>query len=202
MPGGGAEIFAERVRRQICDHKTSGERWIEIARTVHRLGLRSNCTMLYGHIESAEERVDHLVRLRALQDETGGFQCFIPLAFHPAHTRLDHLAPTTGKLDLQTVALSRLVLDNIPHVKAYWIMLGAKAAQVALHFGADDLDGTVVDERITLAAGGEAGAGMARRDLEHLIREARRVPVERTTLYQPVTPPKGAAAELPVPQTV
>jgi len=201
-PGGGAEIFAERVRKQICDHKTSGERWIEIARTVHRLGLKSNCTMLYGHIESAEERVDHLVRLRALQDETGGFQCFIPLAFHPAHTRLDHLAPTTGKLDLQTVALSRLMLDNIPHVKAYWIMLGAKAAQVALHFGADDLDGTVVDERITLAAGGEAGAGMARRDLEHLIREARRVPVERTTLYEPVAPTTSATAEPPVPQTV
>ena len=201
-PGGGAEIFAERVRKQICDHKTSGERWIEIARTVHRLGLKSNCTMLYGHIESAEERVDHMLRLRALQDETGGFQCFIPLAFHPAHTRLDHLAPTTGKLDLQTVALSRLMLDNIPHVKAYWIMLGAKAAQVALHFGADDLDGTVVDERITLAAGGEAGAGMARRDLEHLIREARRVPVERTTLYEPVATTTSATAEPPVPQTV
>jgi aminodeoxyfutalosine synthase len=186
-PGGGAEIFAPRVREVICDHKTSGERWLEIARTVHALGLKSNCTMLYGHIETAEERVDHLVRLRELQDATGGFQCFIPLAFHPAHTRLDHLSPTTGKLDLQTVALSRLMLDNIPHIKAYWIMLGAKGAQVALHFGADDLDGTVVDERITLAAGGQAGAGMARRHLEHLIREARRVPVERDTLYHPVS---------------
>ena len=186
-PGGGAEIFAPRVRGVICDHKTSGERWLEIARTVHSLGLKSNCTMLYGHIETPEERVDHLVRLRELQDETGGFQCFIPLAFHPANTRLDHLPPTTGKLDLQTVALSRLMLDNVPHVKAYWIMLGAKGAQVALHFGADDLDGTVVDERITLAAGGRAGAGMARRDLEHLIREARRAPVERDTLYRPVT---------------
>ena len=190
-PGGGAEIFAERVRAQICDHKTSGERWLEIARTVHRLGLRSNCTMLYGHIETPEERVDHLIRLRELQDSTGGFQCFIPLAFHPANTRLDHLAPTTGKLDLQTIALSRLMLDNIPHVKAYWIMLGAKTAQVALHFGADDLDGTVVDERITRAAGGEAGAGMARRELEHLIGEAQRVPVERDTLYRELpTPPE------------
>ncbi|MGD1147000.1 MAG: aminofutalosine synthase MqnE [Thermoanaerobaculaceae bacterium] len=186
-PGGGAEIFAERVRAQICDHKTSGERWIEIARTVHRLGLKSNCTMLYGHIETPEERVDHLVRLRELQDSTGGFQCFIPLAFHPANTRLDHLAPTTGRLDLQTIALSRLMLDNVPHVKAYWIMLGAKTAQVALHFGADDLDGTVVDERITLAAGGDAGAGMSRSELEHLIREAQRVPVERDTLYREVT---------------
>ena len=201
-PGGGAEIFAERVRKEICDHKTSGERWVEIARTVHRLGIKSNCTMLYGHIETAEERVDHLVRLRELQDETGGFQCFIPLAFHPAHTRLDHLSPTTGKLDLQTVALSRLMLDNIPHVKAYWIMLGAKAAQVALHFGADDLDGTVVDERITLAAGGQAGAGIARRDLEHLIREARRTPVERNTLYEPVPQPLPQDAPEPIHSTV
>ena len=183
-PGGGAEIFAERVRAVICDHKTSGERWLEIARTVHRLGVASNCTMLYGHIETPEERVDHLVRLRALQDSTGGFQCFIPLAFHPANTRLDHIAPSTGRLDLQTVAVSRLMLDNIPHIKAYWIMLGKKTAQVALHFGADDLDGTVVDERITLAAGGRAGAGMSRAELEHLIREARRVPVERDTLYR------------------
>ncbi len=186
-PGGGAEIFAERVRAVICDHKTSGERWLEIARTVHRLGIVTNCTMLYGHIETPEERVDHLLRLRELQDSTGGFQCFIPLAFHPANTRLAHVAPSTGRLDLQTVALSRLLLDNILHVKAYWIMLGKKTAQVALHFGADDLDGTVVDERITLAAGGRAGAGMPRAELEHLIREARRVPVERDTLYRPVT---------------
>ena len=193
-PGGGAEIFAERVREVICDHKTSGARWLEIARTVHRLGIKSNCTMLYGHIETAEERVDHLVRLRELQDATGGFQCFIPLAFHPAHTRLDHVAPSTGRLDLQTIALSRLMLDNIPHVKAYWIMLGAKAAQIALHFGADDLDGTVVDERITRAAGGEAGAGMARAELEHLIREAGRVAVERDTLYHPVAHSAPAAA--------
>ena len=195
-PGGGAEIFAKRVRAVICDHKTSGDRWLEIARLVHRFGLKSNCTMLYGHIENAEERVDHLLRLRALQDDTGGFQCFIPLAFHPANTRLSHISPTSGTLDLQTIATARLLLDNIPHVKAYWIMLGAKTAQVAQHFGADDLDGTVVDERITLAAGGEAGKGMTRRALEHLIREAGRVPVERDTLYRSLaTPaPAGAAA--------
>jgi aminodeoxyfutalosine synthase len=196
-PGGGAEIFAERVRSVICDHKTSGERWLEIARTVHSLGVASNCTMLYGHIETPEERVDHLVRLRELQDSTGGFSCFIPLAFHPANTRLAHLPPSTGRLDLQTVALSRLMLDNVPHIKAYWIMLGKKTAQVALHFGADDLDGTVVDERITLAAGGRAGAGMSRGELEHLIREARRVPVERDTLYRSfsrVEPERRAAA--------
>lgn len=186
-PGGGAEIFAPRVRELICDHKTDGGRWLEVARTVHRAGLRSNCTMLYGHVETPEERVDHLLALRALQDETGGFQCFIPLAFHPANTALDHLPPTGGRLDLQTVALSRLVLDNVPHVKAYWIMLGAKVAQVAQHFGANDLDGTVVDERITWAAGGTAGRGMPRTRLERLIREAGRTPVLRDTLYRPLT---------------
>ena len=196
-PGGGAEIFAERVRAVICDHKTSGDRWLELARAVHAFGLKSNCTMLYGHIETPEERVDHLVRLRELQDATGGFQCFIPLAFHPANTRLSHIAPTSGTLDLQTVATARLLLDNIPHVKAYWIMLGAKTAQVAQHFGADDLDGTVVDERITLAAGGEAGKGMTRRALEHLIREAGRVPIERDTLYRAVAPAAPTSAPAP-----
>ena len=182
-PGGGAEIFAPRVREQICDHKTDGDRWLEVSRIVHRAGLRSNCTMLYGHVETCEERVDHLLALRQLQDETGGFQCFIPLAFHPANTELERLHPTGGRLDLQTVALARLLLDNVPHIKAYWIMLGAKAAQVAQHFGANDLDGTIVDERITLAAGGTAGTGMSRHRLEHLIREAGRVPTLRDTLY-------------------
>ena len=185
-PGGGAEIFASRVRRQICDHKTDGTRWLEVARTVHQAGIRSNCTMLYGHVETPEERVDHLLALRELQDETGGFQCFIPLAFHPDNTQLTHLPPTSGRLDLQTVALSRLVLDNVPHIKAYWVMLGEKTAQVAQHFGADDLDGTVVDERITRAAGGVAGAGLSRTRLEHLIREAGRQPVLRDTLYRPL----------------
>ncbi|MFV2073893.1 MAG: aminofutalosine synthase MqnE [Thermoanaerobaculales bacterium] len=185
-PGGGAEIFAPRVRDIICDHKTDGERWLELARTVHRSGLPSNCTMLYGHVETAAERVDHLLALRELQDETGGFQCLIPLAFHPENTALDHLPPTGGRLDLQTLAVSRLVLDNVSHLKAYWIMLGEKVAQVALHFGADDLDGTIVDERITRAAGGTAGAGMSRHRLESLIREARRQPVLRDTLYRPL----------------
>jgi aminodeoxyfutalosine synthase len=188
-PGGGAEIFAERVRSQICDHKTDGERWLAIAREVHNAGLRSNCTMLYGHVETAEERVDHLLALRELQDETGGFQCMIPLAFHPENTELDHLPPTGGRLDVQTIATTRLVLDNVPHLKAYWIMLGEKIAQVALHFGANDLDGTVVDERITRAAGGTAGTGLERQRLEHLIREAGRVPVLRDTLYRPLEPP-------------
>ncbi|GBC79461.1 Aminodeoxyfutalosine synthase [bacterium HR09] len=147
--------------------------------------------MLYGHVERPEHRVDHLIKLRELQDQTGGFQCFIPLAFHPANTRLSHLPGPTGKLDLQTVALARLMLDNIPHIKAYWIMLGHKTAQVALHFGANDLDGTVVDERITYAAGGQAGKGMPRAELERLIREARRIPVERDTLYRPRVPMAG-----------
>jgi len=196
-PGGGAEIFAERVRRQICDHKTDGDRWLEVARTVHRAGVPTNCTMLYGHIERPEERVDHLIALRELQDDTGGFACMIPLAFHPANTRLDHLPPTGGRLDLQTIALARLVLDNVPHIKAYWIMLGQKVAQIALAFGADDLDGTIVDERITRAAGGRAGAGIRRDRLEHLIREARRTPVLRDTLYRPIElAPSSAAAEL------
>jgi aminodeoxyfutalosine synthase len=185
-PGGGAEIFAERVRDEICDHKTDGRRWLEIARKVHESGVPSNCTMLYGHVETAAERVDHLIALRGLQDETNGFQCLIPLAFHPDNTALDHLPSTGGRLDLQTLAMSRLVLDNVPHLKAYWIMLGQKIAQVALHFGANDLDGTIVDERITRAAGGTAGAGMERRQLERLITEAGRVPVLRDTLYRPI----------------
>jgi len=184
-PGGGAEIFASRAREIICNHKVSGDRWLEVARTVHNHGLVTNCTMLYGHVETPEERVDHLLALRELQDETGGFQCFIPLAFHPENTQLSHLPPTGGILDLQTIALSRLVLDNIPHIKAYWVMLGEKIAQVAQLFGADDMDGTIVDERITWAAGGTAGKGMSRRRLEHLIREAGRVPLERDTLYNP-----------------
>ena len=185
-PGGGAEIFAERVRDQICDHKTDGARWLDIARKVHAAGIKSNCTMLYGHVETAEERVEHLIALRELQDETGGFQCLIPLAFHPDNTALDYLPPTGGRLDLQTLAVSRLVLDNVPHLKAYWIMLGEKIAQVALHFGANDLDGTILDERITHAAGGTAGTSMVRRRLERLITEAGRVPVLRDTLYRPI----------------
>jgi aminodeoxyfutalosine synthase len=198
-PGGGAEIFAARVRNQICDHKTDGHRWLEIAREVHNAGIRSNCTMLYGHVETPEERVDHLLALRELQDETGGFQCMIPLAFHPENTELDHLPPTGGRLDVQTIATTRLVLDNIPHIKAYWIMLGEKIAQIALHFGANDLDGTVVDERITIAAGGTAGAGLERQRLEFLIREAGREPVLRDTLYRPLD---GVAAGLSPPDPV
>jgi aminodeoxyfutalosine synthase len=187
LPGGGAEIFNERVRRVICDHKIDGQQWLDTARTAHKIGLKSNATMLYGHIENEEDRTDHLIRLRELQDETHGFQTFIPLAFHPANTPLSHLFTTTGFMDLKQIAISRLVLDNFPHIKAYWQMLGAKIAQIALRFGADDIDGTVIEEKIYHDAGATTPQGMRRSDLERLIREAGREPVERDTMYRPVT---------------
>ena len=187
LPGGGAEIFAERVRAIICDHKIDGSHWLETARIAHELGLRSNATMLYGHVENEEDRVDHLLKLRALQDETSGFQTFIPLAFHPDNTPLQHLPKTTGMLDIKNIAISRLVLDNFAHIKAYWQMMTPKIAQIALRFGADDIDGTVIEEKIYHDAGATTPQGMRRQELERLIREAGRVPVERDTLYRPVT---------------
>lgn len=186
MPGGGAEIFADRVRHIICDHKIDGNEWLETARIVHQLGMRSNATMLYGHVENDEDRVDHLLRLRALQDETGGFQTFIPLAFHPDNTALDHLPRTSGMTDLRQIAVGRLMLDNFDHIKAYWQMMTAKIAQIALRFGADDIDGTVVEEKIYHDAGAETPQGMRRADLVRLITEAGRVPLERDTLYRSV----------------
>ena len=186
MPGGGAEIFSERVRRIICDHKIDGEEWLAVARTAHKLGIRSNCTMLYGHIETEEDRVDHLLRLRALQDETGGFVTFIPLAFHPDNTALRHLPKTTGFADLKNIAVSRLLLDNIPHVKAYWVMMTPRVAQIAQRFGADDIDGTIVEERIYHDAGATTRQALRRSELVELIRKAGRQPVERDTLYRPV----------------
>ena len=187
LPGGGAEIFTERVRHIICDHKIDGGQWLETARLAHRIGLKSNATMLYGHIERDEDRVDHLLKLRSLQDETGGFQTFIPLAFHPANTPLQHLPTTTGFLDIKNIAVARLVLDNFPHIKAYWQMMTPKIAQIAQRFGADDLDGTVVEEKIYHDAGATTPQGLRRKELERLITEAGRVPVERDTLYRPVT---------------
>jgi aminodeoxyfutalosine synthase len=186
LPGGGAEIFADRIRHIICDHKIDGDQWLETARLAHQLGLRSNATMLYGHIESDEDRVDHLLKLRALQDETGGFQTFIPLAFHPANTALQHLPTTTGLNDIRQIAVSRLVLDNFAHIKAYWQMLTPKIAQVALRFGADDLDGTVIEEKIYHDAGAATPQGLRREELMRLIRQAGREPIERDTLYRPV----------------
>jgi aminodeoxyfutalosine synthase len=187
LPGGGAEIFNERVRRVICDHKIDGDQWLDTARTAHKIGLKSNATMLYGHIENEEDRADHLVRLRNLQDETHGFQTFIPLAFHPANTPLQHLFTTTGILDLKQIAVARLVLDNFPHIKAYWQMMSPKIAQIALRFGADDIDGTVIEEKIYHDAGATTPQGMRRSELERLIREAGREPRERDTMYRPVT---------------
>ncbi len=186
LPGGGAEIFSERVRRIICDHKIDGNEWLTVARTAHQLGLRSNCTMLYGHLETDEDRVDHFVKLRELQDETGGFQTFIPLAFHPDNTALAHISPTTGFSDLRNIAVSRLMLDNIAHIKAYWIMMTPRIAQIALRFGSDDLDGTVVEEKIYHDAGATTSQSMRRGELLRLIREAGREPMERDTLYRPV----------------
>jgi aminodeoxyfutalosine synthase len=186
MPGGGAEIFADRVRHIICDHKIDGGEWLDIARIAHEIGLKSNATMLYGHVENDEDRVDHLMRLRALQDETHGFQTFIPLAFHPDNTALRHLPWTTGLTDIKSIAVGRLVLDNFPHIKAYWQMMTPKIAQIALRFGADDLDGTVVEEKIYHDAGATTPQGMRRQDLVRLIREAGREPIERDTLYRPV----------------
>ncbi len=201
-PGGGAEIFHPRVRKVICDHKISGEMWLRIARTAHELGLHSNATMLYGHIETEEERVDHLLKLRALQDETRGFVCFIPLAFHPANTALSHLPSTTGMLDLKNIAISRLLLDNFPHIKAYWIMLTPPIAQVALRFGADDIDGTVVEEKIYHDAGAQTPQSLRRSQLLRLIREAGREPVERDTLYRAVTRTPGGEPRIDATLTV
>jgi aminodeoxyfutalosine synthase len=201
LPGGGAEIFHPRVRRIICDHKVSGQMWLQIARTAHELGMRSNATMLYGHVETHEERVDHLLRLRETQDKTHGFQTFIPLAFHPANTPLAHLPGPTGLDDLKTIAVARLLLDNFDHIKAYWIMLTPRIAQVALRFGADDLDGTVVEEKIYHDAGATTPEFMSRGDLERLIRAAGRVPVERDTLYNRVDRSGPVPVSKPMPPT-
>jgi aminodeoxyfutalosine synthase len=186
LPGGGAEIFHPDVRSVLCEHKADGEEWIKVHRTAHRLGIRSNATMLYGSIENPEHRMDHLLKLRALQDETGGFQTFIPLAFHPENNRLSHLPKPSGLMDLKMMAIGRLMLDNFPHVKAYWVMLGIKTAQVALSYGADDIDGTVVHEIIYHDAGSDSPQEMTVADLRKLIEEAGRVPVERDTLYNRV----------------
>ena len=183
LPGGGAEIFAERVRRKICKDKADAEQWLDVHRTAHRLGLRSNCTMLYGTIETLDERVDHMLRLRALQAETGGFQTFIPLAFHHEGNDFARLPEPTGVDNLRTYAVARLMLPNIPHIKAYWIMIGVKIAQVSLSFGVDDLDGTVQEEKIYHMAGADTPQAMTRADLVRLIREAGRTAVERDTLY-------------------
>lgn len=187
LPGGGAEIFADRVRRILCPDKLPGDDWLRIHGEAHEVGLKTNATMLYGHVETDEERVDHLRRLREQQDRTGGFQAFIPLLFHPEHTGVQRTRHPDGCDDLKNVAVPRLFLDNFPHVKSFWIMLGLKVAQVSLHFGADDLDGTVGEERITHEAGATTPQSITREDLIALIREAGRVPVERDTVYNVIS---------------
>ncbi|HUT84995.1 MAG TPA: aminofutalosine synthase MqnE [Thermodesulfobacteriota bacterium] len=184
MPGGGAEIFSPRIRAELCPKKASGEEWIEVMKTAHELGIKSNATMLFGHIETDEEMIDHLLQLRQLQDDTSGFQSFIPLPFHPRHTALSHLSPPSAWEALRVLALSRLVLDNFSHIKAFWIMLGLKVAQLSLEFGVDDLDGTVVEERIVHAAGASTEKGITKERLIEIIRQAGKVPVERDTLYR------------------
>jgi aminodeoxyfutalosine synthase len=186
LPGGGAEIFHPEVRDKICEHKADADAWIRIHREAHELGLRSNATMLYGHIEEPRHRIDHLLRLRELQDQTGGFQTFIPLAFHPENTGLAHIQKASGLMDLRMMAIGRLMLDNFAHVKAYWVMLGIQTAQLALGFGADDIDGTVVHEKIYHDAGSDSPQEVTVAELRRLIEEAGRIPVERDTLYHEV----------------
>ena len=186
MPGGGAEIFNKRVRKKVCPEKIDGKRWLEVMATAHRVGIRTNATMLYGHVESFEHRVDHMLKLRNLQDKTEGFQAFIPLAFHPLNTTIEGARYTSGIDDLKTIAISRLFLDNFSHIKAYWVMLGEKIAQLALLFGADDLDGTIIEEKITRSAGALSANALTRNELIHLIQKAGKVPVERDSFYRPV----------------
>ncbi len=184
MPGGGAEVASDRIRRALCPDKISMIRWLDIHQAAHRMGIPTNATMLYGHIETEEEIIQHLQLLREAQDKTGGFQAFVPLAYHPQGNRLGGRGPS-GLRSLRIMAISRLMLDNVPHMKAYWVMLGTRLAQVALCFGADDLDGTVVDERITHMAGATSPRELTVREIRAFIEETGRIPVERTSLYEP-----------------
>ena len=186
MPGGGAEIFNTKVRNKICPEKINGRRWLKVMETAHAVGIKTNATMLYGHLENYKHRVEHMIKLRDLQDRTGGFQAFIPLAFHPMNTTIEGAKYTSGIDDLKTIAISRLMLDNFSHIKAYWVMLGEKIAQIALEFGADDLDGTIIEEKITRSAGSLSANAMTRDDLVNLIEKAGKLPVERDSFYNPV----------------
>ena len=183
LPGGGAEIFSPRIRQSLCPDKLDAKGWLDVMRQAHEMGIRTNATMLYGHIETVRERLEHMAALRELQDTTGGFVCFIPLAFQPANNDLSYLPPTTGVDDLKTIAVSRLMLDNIAHIKAYWVMLSVKLAQTALYYGADDFDGTVVEEKIGHMAGAESQQGLTRREIERIIRDGGFEPVERDSLF-------------------
>jgi len=186
MPGGGAEVLSRRIHDRLYRRKINGSRWLKIQKIAHECGLKTNATLLYGHIETPEERVAHLLQLRSLQDQTGGFNAFIPLAFHSAHTQLATLPETVAFDDLKTIATARLLLDNIDHIKAYWVMIGESLAQVALSFGADDLDGTIIEEKITHTAGATSAKGLSRQKMIGMITAAGFEPVERDSFYQPV----------------
>jgi len=197
FPGGGAEVMSARLHRLLFPKKIDFHGWLDCAKTAHRVGLKSNATMLYGHVETTEEKVDHLILLREAQDETSGFMTFIPLAFHPENTKLDYLKKATAMEDLRNIAVARLMLDNFPHIKAFWIMITPRVAQIALSYGADDIDGTVTTEEIVHAAGAETSQNLTRRDLVTLIQEAGREPVERDTLYRPVRAAAATGAAAP-----
>lgn len=186
IPGGGAEVMNSRVKKRLFPKKIDGKRWLEIMESLHSAGITSNATMLYGHIETIEERVDHLIKLRALQDKTGGFSAFIPLAFHSKNTKLSQIPATTAFDDLKSIATARLMLDNFDHIKAYWVMIGEKLAQVALSFGADDLDGTIIEEKITHMAGAKSAKGLTRKRIKRLISSAGFTPVERDSFYKTI----------------
>ena len=186
LPGGGAEVLSDRVHRELFHLKQTPAEWLAMARSAHKAGLRSNATMLYGHLETHGARVEHLLRLREVQDETGGFLTFIPLAFHPENTEMSDLPPTTGLDDLKQLAIARLMLDNFDHIKSFWIMVSPQISQVSLWYGADDIDGTIIREEITHAAGARTPQGLTQPQLTAMIREAGRVPVERDPLYRPV----------------
>ena len=201
LTGGGAEIFAPAVRQVICHAKETADEWLAVHRTWHQMGGRSTCTMLIGHVETPAHRVDHLRQLRELQDETGGFTAFVPLAFHPENTKLAHLPGPSGYDLLKTLAISRIYLDNVDHIKAYWVLMGLKLAQVSLSYGVDDLDGTILEEKIYHMAGAQTPQQMAQAELIRTIREANRTPIQRDSLYQPVAPqpaePLVTAGDLP-----
>lgn len=184
LAGGGAEIFAPEIRKQICPNKISAEKWLTICEKAHDMGIKTNCTMLFGHLESVEHRIEHLDALRRLQDKTGGFVCFIPLPFQTKHNQLENIKPLTGIEELKTIALSRLMLDNIPNIKSYWVMLGLKQAQAALYCGANDLDGTVVEEKVGHMAGADSPQVLARKELEDMIRGCGLKPVQRNGRFE------------------
>jgi len=192
LPGGGAEIFSERVRKIVCPEKIPARTWLDVHRAAHKIGLHTTCTMLFGHVEKPREVIEHLIQLRTLQHETNGFTAFVPLVFHPAHTDFSHLPSPSGMSRLRHLAIARLLLDNIAHLKVYWVVMGIEIAQIGLSFGADDLDGTVVKERICHTAGADAPQELTREALCEIIHQAGRVPVERDALYHEISPRQSA----------